>query len=434
MSRHFDRAQEEGGFTIVEVLISAVIVVMLAFATFGVIQTAGRTTAETRHRAQAYALAQADQAALRSLKISDLSNYSATRNANVGGATYSIASTGEYVTDSTGTQTCTGSVRADYIAITSRVTWPSIGSRPAVELKSIVTPPNGTIGGDRGALAVKALNSRSTALSGITVNGTGPDTFADTTDANGCVLFGNLPAGNYTLTPSSSIGVVDKDGNAPKPQTASVVAQSTNTVTLQYDRPGTINATFTTRPAANATPVASTADTVMVFNSGMTTAKRFGTVGTRLSAIAAGPLFPFTSPDTIYPGACTGNNPTGAGVNFTSKSVTVPINGSIAASMQLPALYLTVKSGSSSTVPGTNVANARVTLTDRNCTGVKRTMTTNASGMLADPGLPFSSYDICVDNGTRRQTQANVAVNNLQVGTAVTLYLTGTGSVAGTCP
>ena len=428
----------EDGFTIVEVLVSAIVVVMIALAAFGAIQAAGRTASETRFRTQAYAIAQQDQAILRTLKISTLSNYNATRTVRADGTTFTVASTGEFITDATGTQSCSGSVSADYISISSTVTWPSIGSRPPVVIKSIVAPPNGTIGKDRGALAIKAVNSRNTALSGLRITGTGPASFTDITDTAGCVLFGNLVAGNYTVTPSSSLTLVDKDGNAPRAQTTSVVAESTNSVTLQYDRPGTVNLSFRTR--INGALVASSADTVMAFNSGMSVPRRYGTLNTRVPTLAVGPLFPFTSPDSFYAGACSANNPTAAApvAPEAATSLLVPVNGSTTGSIVLPALHLTVRDGSSATVPGLPVAGARVTLTDRGCgSSSKRVLTTNATGNLPDPGLPYGSYDVCASTpGTtpRRLVASNIAVKDTATGTTLTMYLNATGSVAGACP
>ncbi len=48
------------------------------------------------------------------------------------------------------------------------------------------------------------------------------------------MIFGNLPAGNYTLK-TTAPGMVDKDGKAAAPTATSVVALSTNTLALQYD-------------------------------------------------------------------------------------------------------------------------------------------------------------------------------------------------------
>jgi Tfp pilus assembly protein PilV len=423
----------EAGFTMVEVMVSALLLVMVCVGMFGAIEAASRSGAEERHRAQANGLAQQDQARMRAMQISDLANLQQTRTVTEDGTPYTVVSRGDFVTDSTGTSSCgAGSASADYIKVTSTVTWASIGSRPPVVNEGIVTPPSGSVDSNHGALAIQVNNSQNTGLSGVSVSGSGAGSFSGTTGSSGCVLFGDLPVGNYTLTPSGS-GIVDKDGNAPSAQTTSVIGGSTNTVALQYDRPGTIPVTFTTKVGASL--VASTADSVVVFNTGMTAAKMFGTPGTRTASISATPLFPFSSPISVYAGTCTGDNPGAA--NAAIASVTVPANGSAPASIQLPALNLTVHSGSSSSSPGSLVSNGRVTVSDKNCTPTtpfKRTLTTNSSGQLPDRGLPWSTYDVCADNGTRRMSVTNVNVKDLTNGTTLDLYLSGTGSVTGVCP
>jgi Tfp pilus assembly protein PilV len=433
---------DEAGFTIVEVLISAIVVVLVAMATFAAITTAGRTTAETRHRAQAYAVAQQDQARLRTFKVSALSNYSATRTQEVDGTPYSVASRGEFVTDATGTQTCTGNASADYISISSTVTWPSMGSRPPVVIKSIVSPPNGSIAADRGALAISVVDGANAPIAGVTLTGSGPATFSDTTDENGCVLFGNMPAGTYTVTPTTGAGLVDNDGVAPAPKTTSVVAQSTNTLTLQYAPPGRINTTFrvdTNPSSSGVTWASSSSDTVMAYNTGMTGPKRFGTLNVKPPAgatFAVEPLFPFTSPVSVYAGACDQNNPTLATPTMPSAqgSAIVTSNGTATVGpLQLPALFLTVRTGSSSTNPGSIVAGGRVVVTDPNCSNAKRTFTTNGSGALPDPGLPYGTYTVCADNGVRRRTHTNVVVKNATTGTSLTIFLSSSGSSTGVC-
>ena len=57
----------------------------------------------------------------------------------------------------------------------------------------------------------------------------------------------------------------------------------------------------------------SSADSVVAFNSGMTVAKAFGTPGTPQAEVTATPLFPFTSPYSVYAGSCEENNPSLAG-------------------------------------------------------------------------------------------------------------------------
>jgi hypothetical protein len=159
-------------------------------------------------------------------------------------------------------------------------------------------------------------------------------------------------------------------------------------------------------------------------------------------------LFPFgTEKYSVYAGGCTTNNPVpkeeanppGAGA---LANVLVPAGGTVSASMQLPALYLTVWSGKPST-PESKVANAHVIVTDEKCSisgkAVKRTYTTTSNGSLQspsipgaeDPGLPWSKYTICADNGVRKHSVPSVSVENLASGAVLNLYLgSGSGSVS----
>lgn len=458
MSGHLNMLRDESGFSLIEVVVAALVLVIGAIGVFGALQAVGKAGAQERHRSQSYQIAQEDQARLRSLKVTDLLNLDQTRTVVQDGDSYTVTSKSRFTTDSTGTQSCdTGVAAADYLNVTSTITWPSMGTRPAVVIESVIAPPNGSFAADRGALAVAVRNSQSNGIAGINLAGSGVGSFSGTTGSNGCSIFANLPEGNYTLTPSAS-GYVDKDGNAASSVPVSVVSQSTNSVALQLDRPGTISATFTTRNGSTAVPgtlVPSRADSVMVFNTGMTAAKNFGTIGTRISPRLATPLFPFASPDTVYAGACTGNNPNPTGgtppasVAPAIASVTVPPNGTVAAPIVLPALNLTVRAGSA---PGTStqgalVTNAKVTVTDKNCSvggvPIKRTLAaggTNAtpSGKLpnADRGVPWSNYDICVSSSTlnKRFTTTNLAIKSATNPTDLTIYLGSTGAVAGTCP
>lgn len=420
--------------SIPEVLVSAVVLVLIALGALTALTATGSAGAEERHRSQAHAIAQDDQARLRSLRISSLGNLVQSQTMVEGGNTYTVTSRGDFVSDSTGTASCTeDTASADYIKISSTVTWPSIGSRPPVTLESIVAPPNGSIGVGHGAMAISVQNALAEGLEGIAVSGSGPASFNGVTGTNGCIIFGNLPAGSYQVTPTVP-GLVNVDGNAGQAKTASVVALSTNTLVLQYDEPGSLNVGFTTRTSSGSL-IPSSADSVMVFNTGMAIAKAFGTPGTPASTVPATPLFPFTSPDTVYAGTCTGNNPTsGAAL----ANVTVPRGGPPAsATVQLPALHLTVWSGNSSS-PGSPVPNARVRIGDKNCltNGVpfRRTFFTNAQGQLPDLGLPWSVYDVCAQNSTntRARTQTNVSVKDLITGATVNLHV-GSSASNGTC-
>jgi Tfp pilus assembly protein PilV len=432
----------ESGIALFEVLVSALLMVTISLGALGAVDAATRSSAEERHRSEADGLAQQDQARMRSMRISDLANLNQTKTVTQDGTPFSVLSRGNFATDSTGTASCApGTASADYIKITSTVSWPSMGSRPPVVSESIVSPPNGTVGADHGALAIQVDDASNHGIPGVGLSGSGPGSFSGTTGSTGCAIFGDLPAGNYTLTPSGS-SLVDRDGNVPAPQGTSVIGASTNTLALQYDHPGSIPVSFTARVGGSLVP--SSADSVMVFNTGMTTPKAFGTVGSPAATVTATSLFPFTSPDTVYAGSCTGDNPNPTNDSnppgaAAMASVGVPPGGSAPATIQLPALKLTVRSGLSALAPGSPVSGARVTVSDTNCTTgggapVKRTFTTNSAGQLPDPGLPYSVYDVCADNGLKHVSATGVSVEDLGNGTSLDLYVGSVTAIPGACP
>jgi Tfp pilus assembly protein PilV len=435
------RLRADDGSALVEVLVGAVLVVIVAVGVLGAIDSATRATAEERHRAQAHTIAQDDLARMRSMRISDLSNLFQTRTVTIDAQRYTVLSEGRYVTDATGTSSCeAGTASADYIETTSTVTWPSMGSRPPVVLNSIVAPPNGTVSETAGALAVGIEGADGEGIPGIVLTGTGASAFSGQTGSNGCAIFGNLPAGNYTLTVQVAGDLVDKDGKSPAPQTTSVVAGSTNTLVLVYDEPGTIPVRFQTRDYTD-TVVDSTADSIVVFNTGMTTPRTFGvTTGPPVNSIEADGLFPFTSPYSVYAGTCQGNNPDPAGSANPPPSIAsvgVPPGGpALATTLLLPALHLTVYEGIDSSSPP--AANATVEITDLNCSDHLRTYTTNALGRLDDPGLPVSDYSVCAEGQiagvARHNTIGPVTVEDTATPVVRDIPLTGAGSTTGPCP
>lgn len=436
----------EDGFTIIEVIVTALVVVTVMLATFGALDSAGRATADQRHHAESYAVAQKDQARLRSLQISQLSGLDETNTVQAGGAEYTVHSTGQFVNDTTGTASCDeGTNTSDYISITSEVTWPSIGERDPTVIKSIVAPPAGSLSEDTGALAVVVRDGSGTGIEGIPLTGSGAGSFSGATGETGCILFTDLPEGNYTLTPSTASGVVDADGDPPAPISTSVVGQSTNTVVLRYDVPGSINVSFTTRISGSVQ--ATTQDTIVVFNTGMSEAATYGTVGTRVTTIAATSLFPFSSPDAVYAGSCAENNPNPDDLPNPPAApaladVNVVSNQAAAATIQLPALDLTVRTGNSAGNPGSVLNGAAVRITDTQCevggTNVTRNYTTNASGKLSTPGMPYGIYDICAYRAStnRKNILTAVPVQTTATDTVRTIYLgsSAAGSSSGACP
>lgn len=440
MRRAIDRIESEQGSFLLEALVSGILLVIAAVGVFNAFDAGTRSSAEQRHRAQAEGLAQADLARLRTMRISDLANLNQTKVVTIEKTPYTVKSAAEFQTDNAGTSSCKpGEASADYVEIRSTVTWPSIGTRAPVVAQSLVAPPNGSISAKSGSLAVQIENAANGGVEGVGLNGSGAGTFSGVTGPNGCLIFGDLPAGNYTLTLSGS-GLVNKDGKAPEPQPTSVVEESTNTLALQYDFGGSVAVKFETTVGGELVP--SNADAVVAFNSGMQEARVFGTPGTPQAEVTATPLFPFTSAYSVYAGSCVENNPV-VGETAPEGAVgeaIVSAKGITPVTIELPPLNLTAWSGTEA-APGAPAPGAQVKVTDAKCAGKgaePRTYTTDSEGHLPDPGLPFSSYAVCVAAGGKHVSVPSLAVPedpaDLAGGTSLEVFLEAAGALAGECP
>jgi Tfp pilus assembly protein PilV len=437
---------EQDGVILIEIVVSAMLLVIVALGVFTAFDAGTRATAQERHRARANSLAEQDVERMRGMRIADLSGLNQTRTVTLDGLNYTIGSEATFVNEPATTSTCAaGTGSRDLIQVTSTVTWASIGSRPPVTVTSLVSPPNGSVVPNSGSLLASVKDSRSAGISGVSLTGSGAGSFSGTTAAGGCVLWRNLPQGTYTLTfGGAAAGMVDPDGNAPTGQTVSVVAGATNTVSYLFDDPGRIqNISFRTRDYSNQLDVM-TWDSVVVDQTGMTSARAFTGLRTAFFTTPMS-LFPFTSPYALYAGTCGDNNPGGGnGLG----SATVPVGGSVTGpTLQLPSLQVTLWSGSSSSSPGSRVSGGDVTVFDDNC-NVQRTLTTstNSNGQVPDDtsvtpnrpmiGLPYSTdYDICANNSgqTDRRFISNFSLTSSgSSGTPLNIYLGGT--TGGSCP
>lgn len=452
-----DRIESERGSILIEVLVSAVMLVITAVGVFSAFEAGTRATAEERHRAQAEGLAQADIARLRTLRVSDLSNLLETKTVEVEGNEYTVKSWGkagqqeEDEKEEEGIVSCKPDEGPWYVKVSSEVTWPSIGSRAPVVEQSLVAPPNGSVSAESGSLAVQIENAAAKGVPEVGLNGVGPKSFAGETGATGCAVFRDLRAGDYTLTLSGS-GLIDSDGNPPEAQEVSVVEESTNTVGLQYDYGGTVEAQFQTYDAKGKL-VPAQAESIVAFNTGMHSARVFGAPEPH-AAIAATPLFPFVSAYSVYVGRCSEHNPASGEISpegavgeaIVTAKATTPVM------ITLPPLNVNAWSGAAKEEEGQPEEGARVTVTDEKCAEkvegkegeVKeevpqvRTYATDVEGHLAEPGLPFSTYAVCVSANDRHVDVTGLELpenrEDLKAGSTVNAYLGSPGALEGECP
>lgn len=439
----------QDGFALIEVLVSALILAIVAAAVLTLMQSTARSANDERRHSEAFALAQEDQARLRSTRLSQLNRLKQLTPITLDGTKFEVESTGVFVNNSTGNDSsCTsGEISADYVRVTSKVTWGGMGSRPAVTLQSIVSPSTGSLDPNHGTLTVTTKNAAGTALGGVGLTGGGTSTFSGTTDATGCANFADLPWGSYTVT-ASGADLVDKNGSPPKAEPTSVSAGGTSTLPLEYDHAATLPVEYQYRVGSGSEFKLAKLDSVYVFNAKMSPARPYWTTGkARAASVTATPIFPFTTPDTVYAGACAVNNPTsGPGV---ATNVTLnPAETAPMLKLQVPALEVTVKNSNNV------ISGAKITITDQNCldgsTLVKRTYTSDAAGhqnssavapvTTPEFGLPWGTYDLCASaniSGTQRHvnTSSGVAVKNYSSPATVTLNVPSSGSgTSGACP
>jgi Tfp pilus assembly protein PilV len=300
------RARDEAGFALVEVMVSAVLLLVLSLATLSVIDRAQTTSSNSRSRDVAAQLAQSEQDVIRQMPISALAGgyHPADATKTVGGIDYLVSSEADWVTDSGGAVTCSTTGRVAYLRSTSTVTWPGMGTIKPVIADAIVDPGVAALGANKGALTVLLTGADGTGTSGITVTAGG---ISGVTDENGCAVIANLDSGAQTLTYNSG-GYVDKDGKSAVSKPVTVGAGTISQASGLYDSAGVIH----TDLANDGTPgvVAASWPTVSFDNALRTTPTLFKVLTTGAAQNAADAVvFPFSSAYKAYVGDCTGNDP-----------------------------------------------------------------------------------------------------------------------------
>jgi Tfp pilus assembly protein PilV len=454
-------AGTEAGFTIIEVVITAVLVAMIAGGTATALVSTSSFSGDQRRRSQAVEIAQQDQERMRGMSARGLAGYSQTRTVGpYDGTSYTVLSTGQFLSN-TGASSCTssGTGAAAYILITSDVTWAS-NARPSVREQSLITPPTG------GTMLTKVVDQNNAAVSGVNVTATGPDpstaTEVATTGSEGCVVFGAMDTGDYEISLAKS-GYVDPNGDAtPTPAPLATISGSgtsfPNGNPFQFGLAGNVSATFT---ANNGALTGQHAPSLSVSNAGralplITTPASPGTPITTTTT-----LFPFTTAYTVWAGKCTGEQPPSGANRITSS---VGPGATATPAIKEPALNVTVQYPS-----GTNKKPAGMKLYYNQSAGgscseswlpaINAAAGPNppTNGWLASPGQPFAgsttvgsttyngSYNVCASyntgSGLRYGMNVGVSNSNFTSATATTVPISDTNqftatyiSGAGSCP
>ena len=298
----------ESGWALVETLVSAVLLIVVALA---IAIVAGHRVARLgREQAArvAASLAERDQERMRGMDPTALSNYHPLPS-NVttpDGGIYAVASRADWIRDSTNApESCTSNTsQPEYLRITSTVTSRAVGSDTApVTSAGIVTPSVGTFGPGLGTFTVEVVDRNAAKVPNVPVTTSGTRVFSDLTNSLGCAVFGYIPIGAYTGT-ATAAGWVDRDGNPTATGSATVSQGNVSTVQLTYDVAGSLAVTLD-----GAAPVGAKLNVSQpAFVTPHTLTPTITAGQTAVPTI--GSLFPFkTSPYNAYVGSCSDADP-----------------------------------------------------------------------------------------------------------------------------
>ena len=429
------RIADDAGFALIEALVGAVVLIVIALATLSAIDRAQKTSGFGKNRSVAAALAEQDQARLRGLPTDSLStyrtNHTASRTVVINGLNYTVASTVDSVRDTTGgTVSCTNDGnQADYLKLTSTV---SANSIKPVTIASLSAPPL-SYSSSRGMLVVQVNDGATPAVGvqGVSVTITGSTSMSDTTNSLGCAVFPFIPAGSYDVGIFKN-GYVDYAGTTTAiHQNKTVTGGSLATLPFVYDAAGSIPVNFETDIGTSGVVLQrSRGYNAAATNPGVPAGFRpSGHTNPPVPTITLGTLFPFRTAYNAYAGNCATANPKTAipNVNWfnagnigVDDSVIVPPGGaSSAVTVRQPGLEVRVKqvtAGPPVVTTYQNGASVVITPLDTTCAPKDSTWTTarntvtgtdgwitkpaydfggSTGNVTYDPGVPFGSYTVC---------------------------------------
>jgi Tfp pilus assembly protein PilV len=418
----------ERGWALLETLVSAVLLVVVALAVMSSMDVASRTSAANKGRTVASSLAEQDQERMRAMTIQQLSNYHTTADPLVGANTYHVDSRSEWVNDTTGNvASCSDTGQASYVRISTTVTSSVVGrdTKP-VTMRGIVAPPVGSLGPSQGTLAVKVTDRNGAPVEGLPVALSGTTTLSDNTNALGCAVFGYIPAGagtSYTVT-LNAISWVNQNDDQLSQKNPTVTPGNVTVQPMTYDRAGSALMAFQDSGGQPPTP---TPAWVMVNNSGWTPVPG----ARRVAAPTATSLFPFASSNySFWAGSCTGANPSLYGGTAPAAAV-LPAQQAGPVTLVVPTVNVKVVNASNVGVPGSVSLKA----TGSGCTDVADRQSTAANGTVG-VDVPYGTYKICSSDGTNYKIEAASVSNTAAAGTALqtlkpSTSRTGAGAV---CP
>jgi type II secretory pathway pseudopilin PulG len=415
-------ARSDAGFTLIEVLVSALMVVLIGSATATALISGSHSSGSQRLRSQADELAQQDQERLKGISDQQLNglNQVAARLAQLDGTSFTITSTATYLS-STGGSSCSSTTGdTAYYKILSDVSWTS-NRLSDVKEESVIARPVG------GNLLIQVTDETNAGLQGATVSTTGPSVQSAVTDSLGCATFSGLVAGNYTVTVTDP-GYIDQTGSN-SPSTTMTVPTSLLATPIALGRAATIAANFTTQAIAGTPTCPPTtglctgqqADALSWYGSSATNkmpgpaSYGLAAPGSQIPVSTTLQLFPFpksllgvtpvdyTANYQVWAGKCAGMQPPTTPTPYDAFSI-LPASSQIVA-VQEPALAVFLTYNAVRVAP-TDVKISFSSTTATPCSDswsapIASDAATDLNGSLAFPGQPYASstapLKICAD-------------------------------------
>lgn len=417
-------SEDQGGFSLIEVVISAAILLVVTMGTLSLIDGSQDIETKNRGRTTAASLAEQDQERLRStsaitlagnptnpavwkqIRDASVATGNSTHDASllVGGVPYRVTSTAQwqYEGGTGGPPSCTDGV-AQYLRISSEVTETRANDGvPPVKLTSLLTPAVGVLGTDTGTLIVKVVNHTGTdGVAGAIVTVDGPSHAMQTTNAAGCAVFNHIPTGSptpqpYTVTIHKD-GYVDKDGKSDVSDSATLVGGTTKTITASYDQAVSVQAEINGGNAKAYGITLSAGD-----GSNITRTFSVDPPSAPSATIDATNLFPFTEGYSVYSGVCSVNDPSKYG-------------GSVATTIAPGSPPKPVPVTQPTVLLPKEFAGLQIhaQVIDPDCaTHKKYVVSPTSHGSYSSLSLPWGPYDVCVDMGAQSYTLTKPFVNN----------------------
>jgi hypothetical protein len=475
----------EDGFMLLEVVVSALLVALIAVGTLSGIDASNRATGDERAHAQATVIAQQDEERLRGLTATKLAQLVSTTQTvaenglcvekvsgawlylskealekstaceqsglakeyvskSASGTIFTVTSSASYASAAKEKLACeTEKGTPDYIQTTSSVTWPTLGSRPAVSQSSLVAVPKS----DTLLARVKNRSNEPVSEATVKVDKKGASSYealaTATTPASGCVVFGGLTESKVYVVAERG-NWVNHNGEEPGQSEVKWVEEQLSTTAITeaasfvLEAPGSISAEF----ASNKVPVESF--TFAALQAEISAGEMVGGSETNTSkSYELTKLFPFKENKyTVYAGACSANDPvevSGHEAGVSDPSVQVEPNLTAKVTIEAPAVNVTVYQGSIVS-EGVLASAASAKIFNPECKGKanqRGTMPTEypvtiSNGELVQKYLPYAKkLELCVAakvGGTYYKNKLAIA-NTKKTGTSsLSLFLKGAGS------